>query len=143
MSTQTTKQIALDHLDRLNKGDVAGAAALMAPDCINHAAVPSAQGRKGFEAIAQKLRAAFPDMSYKLEDALADGDRVMLRVTATGTNTGTFAMTHLSFPPTGKTVTFEQIHVVRIANNQIVEHWLGQDTFAFMRQLGLRITAEA
>jgi steroid delta-isomerase-like uncharacterized protein len=143
MTTQTTKQIALDHLSRLNQGDVAGAAALMSEDCINHAAVPSAQGRKGFQAIVQKLRSAFPDMTYKVEDTLADGDRVMLRITATGTNTGTFAMTHLSFPPTGKSVSFEQIHVLRIANGQIVEHWLGQDTFAFMRQLGLQITPAA
>jgi predicted ester cyclase len=142
MTTQT-KQIALDHLHRLNTGDIAGAAALMAEDCVNHAAVPEAQGRDGFVRIMGKIRGAFPDLAYATDDVIVDGDRAVLRVTASGTQTGPLTFLHLSMPPTGKPVRFEQIHIVRVADGKIVEHWLGQDSLALFRQLGVKLTPSA
>jgi len=136
----TTKQLALDHLQRINAADIDGAAALMAEDCLNHAAVPEAQGRAGFVAIMKKLRTAFPDLTYKLEDTIVEGDRAVLRVTATGTQSGPLPFTRLQLPPSGKPVEFEQIHILKVANDKIVEHWLGQDSLALFRQLGLQIT---
>jgi predicted ester cyclase len=142
MTTQT-KQIALDHLNRLNAGDVTGAAALMAEDCVNHAAVPEAQGRAGFVRIMGKIRGAFPDLSYSTDDVIVDGDRAVLRVTASGTQTGPLTFLHLSMPATGKPVRFEQIHIVRVADGKIVEHWLGQDSLALFRQLGVKLSPAA
>jgi predicted ester cyclase len=135
-----TKQIALDHLNRINAGDIAGAAALMAETCLNHAAIPEAQGRAGFVAVMGKLRTAFPDMRYTVEDVIVEGDRAVMRVTAAGTQTGPVAFTRLPLEATGKPVKFEQIHIVRVTDGKIVEHWLGQDSLALFRQLGLKIT---
>jgi steroid delta-isomerase-like uncharacterized protein len=134
------KQIALDHYKRLNAGDVAGAAALIAEDCVNHAALPTAQGRKGFATITEKVRSAMPDMSWSVEDALADGDKVVVRLTIKGTQTGAMTLAPMPLPPTGKAVKFEQIHILRVANGQIVEHWMSQDTFALFRQLGVQVS---
>lgn len=133
------KDIALDFVNRLNSGDIAGAAALMAEDSVNHAAVPEAQGRAGFVRIVGKVREAFPDMTYKVEDTLADGDRCFVRMTVTGTHTGTFNMNKLSVPPSGKRITFERMDLLRVANGRIVEHWMTHDLAAFARQLGLEI----
>jgi predicted ester cyclase len=138
MTTQT-KQIAVDHLTRLDSGDIAGAAALMAEDCLNHAAIPEAQGRKGFEMIAQKLRNAFPDMRHTIEDVLVDGDKAVLRTTVTGTNTGPIEFIRMPMKATGKPVKFQQIHILRVANGKIVEHWMGQEPVAFFRQLGVQL----
>jgi predicted ester cyclase len=135
-----TKQIALDHFNRINEGDVAGAAALLAENCLNHAAVPEAQGRAGFVTVMTKLRSAFPDMRYTLEDVIVDGDRAVVRVTAAGRHTGPLAFVHLALPPTNKAVKFEQIHILRVVDGKISEHWVGQDSIAMFRQLGLRIT---
>jgi len=135
----TTKQIALDHLQRINSGDVDGAAALLADDCVNHSAVPEAQGRAGFVTIMKKVRTAFPDMTYKIEDTIVDGDRAVVRVMARGTHTGPLGFTRFQVPATGKPVEFEQIHILRVANDKIVEHWLGQDSLAFFRQLGVQL----
>jgi steroid delta-isomerase-like uncharacterized protein len=135
-----TKQIALDHLDRLNAGDLAGAAALMADACINHSAIPEAQGRAGFVSLMTKLRTAFPDMRYTVEDVIVEGDRAVMRVTAAGTQTGPMSFVRLPLEASNKAVKFEQIHIVRVAEGKIVEHWLGQDSLAMFRQLGLKIT---
>lgn len=139
----TPTQLAHDHLARLNAGDTAGAAALMAEDCINHAAIPEAQGRAGFERVMEKLRAAFPDIRWTIEDTLADADKVVLRTTVTGTQTGALTMTRMPIAATGKAVRFEQIHVVRVRDGKIVEHWSTMDSVAMFRQLGLKVVPAA
>lgn len=138
--TNQTKEIAIDHFTRLSSGDIAGAAALMAEDCVDHGALPQAQGRAGFTAIMNKVRKAFPDMRQTLDDLLVDGDKAVLRITCSGTQTGPFEFVHLPMPATGKAVKFEQIHIVRVANGKIVEHWLGQDSLALFRQLGVQLS---
>jgi steroid delta-isomerase-like uncharacterized protein len=143
MPTETPKQIALDLNARINAGDIAGAAALLAEDVVNHAAVPEAQGRSGFERIMAKLCTAFPDLQHTIEDVLADGDKVVLRTTVTGTQTGPFGMVHLSFPATGKPVRFEQIHIYRVARGVVVEQWMALDSAALYRQLGLKVAPAA
>lgn len=135
-----TKQIALDHFNRVNEGDLAGAAALMTENCLNHAAVPEAQGRAGFVTVLTKVRSAFPDMHYTLEDVIVEGDRAVIRVTATGTQSGPMTFTRLPMPATNKPVRFEQIHILRVTDGKITEHWLGQDSLAMFRQLGMQIT---
>lgn len=138
--TTSTKQVALEQFNRISAGDITGAAAVMAEDLLNHAAIPEAQGRKGFVAIQEKLRTAFPDLQYKLEDCVVDGDKAVLRMTMTGTQTGPFNMARLQLAPTGKAVNFEQIHILRVSGGKVVEHWMGQDPLAFIRQLGLQVT---
>ena len=135
-----TKQVALDLLDRINNKDLAGAAALMAESCQNHSAIPEAQGRAGFLSLMTKLATAFPDLHYTVEDVIVDGDRCVLRVTAAGTQKGPLAFARIPLEATNKPVKFEQIHIVRVADGKIVEHWLGQDSMALFRQLGLKIT---
>lgn len=142
MTIQANKQLALDHFNRINTGDVAGAAALLAEDCIDHSAVPEAQGRKGFEMLIGKIRTACPDMAYTIEDVLAEGDRVVVRVMCTGTHRGPMTFRNLQMPASGHAVKFEQTHSLRISDGKIVERWMTQDSLALFRQLGLRIAPE-
>lgn len=138
--TQTIKDLALDQFNRLNAGDLAGAAALVAEDCINHQALPEAQGRAGFATIQRKIREAFPDVRFAVEDVIAEGDRALVRVTMSGTQTGPFAMTKMPLPASNKPIKVTQLHVMRAAHGQIVEHWFGQDGLELFRQLGLKVT---
>jgi predicted ester cyclase len=138
--TNEIKQIALDFHNRINSGDVAGAAAMLAEDLVNHAAVPEAQGRKGFETIQGKIRTAFPDVRFNLADTLVDGDKVLLRVDVTATHKGPLSLRPgTSYAATGAAVKFEQMHVLRIAGGKIVEHWMTMDSVALYRQLGLKV----
>ena len=141
MPNQDSKQIVLDHLSRINAKDFAGAAALLGDDFVNHAALPEAQGRAGFTTILTKLQTAFPDLHHAVEDTLVDGDKVVVRSMVTGTHRGPLAMARVALEPTGKSVRYEQIHVMRVAGGKIVESWMELDTIAMLRQLGLKIVS--
>jgi steroid delta-isomerase-like uncharacterized protein len=77
------------------------------------------------------LRTAFPDLNLKIEDMSAEGDRVSVRMTVTGTHQGTF----MGIAPTGKKVTIAAFETVRIANGKVVEHWGGPDTYDLLTQV--------
>jgi len=64
---------------------------------------------------------------------VAEGDKVAVRVTGTGTNKGAFR----GIPPTNKKVTLWMIQIDRIAGGKFVEGWSRYDTFGLMQQLGL------
>ena len=83
------------------------------------------------------LRAAFPDIHLTIEDLIAEGDRVALRVTLRGTHQGTFQ----GVSPTGKQVTVFAIDLVRIENGKFYEHWGGPDLLTALLQLGAVISA--
>jgi steroid delta-isomerase-like uncharacterized protein len=77
---------------------------------------------------------AFPDMQVKLEDILAEGDKVACRWTATATHKGEF----MGIPATNKQVTITGIHIDRIAGGKIVEPWNYSDMMEVMQQLGMK-----
>lgn len=116
---------------------------LVAADCVDHGGESGPQGAgrepdaaRGPEAIkgvVRWLRGAFPDMAYEIEDAFGDGERVAIRCTARGTHEGKF----LGHEPTGRSFAVQQIHVFRVKDGQIVEHWAARDDVGMMRQLGL------
>ncbi|MBZ0297814.1 MAG: ester cyclase [Anaerolineae bacterium] len=78
------------------------------------------------------LRTGFPDLHLTIEDMVADGDKVWIRMTAEGMNSGP-----LMGPPTHKPMSVTVIDVCRFENGKIVEHWGVPDRFAQMAQLGL------
>jgi steroid delta-isomerase-like uncharacterized protein len=78
------------------------------------------------------LRTAFPDIHFAADDILADGDKVVLRWTCTGTHRGPF----LGIPPTGKHVNFIGINIYRLRDGKIVERWAVEDWGSVFRQLG-------
>jgi steroid delta-isomerase-like uncharacterized protein len=137
MSTQANKDLIARHFEAFNAGDDDRFADTMAEDSVNHAAIPQAQGREGARTIVAKLRAAFPDMRMVVDDVIAEGDKVVCRVTVTGTNSGTLDFVKVKLPATGKTFRATHIHVFRIANGKIAERWAERDDVAMMQQLGV------
>lgn len=131
------KDLARAWIGALNERNVDAAMALLADDFVNHGAIPGAQGRDAIPRLFGILWKAMPDLKWKLEDVIAEGDRVVSRVTMTGTQTGPLEFKHAAIPATGREVVTEQLHVFRIANGKAIEHWLGRDDIGFMRQLGV------
>jgi predicted ester cyclase len=116
----------------LGGGDLAVLDELVAPDMVEHQ--PGLQsGREGMRSLVHLLRGAYPDLRYTIEDITTDGDKVWGRVTARGTNNGSF----LGHPPTGRTMAITVMDICRFANGQIVEHWGVADTFGALAQLRL------
>lgn len=79
---------------------------------------------------------AFPDHHHQIEDLIAEGDRVVMRCTLTATHKGKFPG-FLETSPTGNSICQRQIHILRVQNHKIVEHWVVRDDMAMMQQLGI------
>ena len=115
-----------------NQGNLAVADELIAANFINHAAPGAPPGPASFQQLVTLYRTAFPDAQFSIEDLLASGDKVAMRNTFSGTHRGPF----MGIAPTGKHVSQEQMHIVRVASGQVVEHWAVRDDLSLMQQLG-------
>jgi steroid delta-isomerase-like uncharacterized protein len=115
-----------------NRGNLAAIDELFAPDFVEHQ-VGIAPGRDGVKGSIQELRSAFTDFHLQVEDAIAEGDRVWLRLHATGTHAGPF----MGVPATGRRIDVTVIDIVRIADGRLVEHWGVADRLAVAQQIGL------
>ncbi len=119
--------------DLFNKGNLATADELISSGFTNHAAPGSPPGPGSFKQLVMMYRSAFPDVQFSIDDLLADGDKVVIRNTFSGTHHGVF----MGIPATGKRISQAQIHIVRVSNGQIAEHWAVRDDLSLMRQLGV------
>jgi steroid delta-isomerase-like uncharacterized protein len=135
MSLEQNKTNALRiPLEVFNKGNLTAADEAMAADYIEHALVPPGlpPGLAGFKLFVSAFRAAFPDFQYTVDDVIAEGDKVVVRLTARGTQQGEFA----GLPASGNSATWSEIHIADMADGRIVEHWVVQDQLGMMQQLG-------
>ena len=109
---------------------------LFSPDIVDHTFIPElglTPGREGIRQFISMLRAAFPDIDIKVQDVIAEGDKVVVRNSAQGTQQGEF----MGIPPSRKHASWSEIHIVRIADGKIVEHWANVDRLGMLQQLGV------
>lgn len=120
--------------DLFNAGNAGGLGDIMAADLVDHSAAPGQPpGLAGFTAKYAALHAAFPDIRATVRDMVAEGDRVGVRATATGTQTGAFN----GVPATNKAATFEVFDLYRLSGGRIVELWEDADILGLLTQLGV------
>jgi predicted ester cyclase len=79
------------------------------------------------------VRAAFPDFRYAIEQEIAEGDQVVLRVRARGTQTGPL----LGIPATDRQAEWTETHIIRVAEGRAAEHWGNRDDLGMLQQLGV------
>jgi steroid delta-isomerase-like uncharacterized protein len=95
---------------------------VMAPDFLDHDPLPGQPaGAAGGEYVVSTMHTAHPDLRFTIDDLVAEADRVVIRWTLHGTNTGPM----LARPPSGQPVEFAAIVIFRIANGRIAERWAG------------------
>jgi len=134
MSAEENKNLIRRYQEAYNSGKLDELDQILAPNLISHNHMPGAPtGLVGAKVVHQGLLAAFPDAGTKVEELLAEGDRVVMRGTVTGTHKGSF----MGAPPTGKSFKVATMSVFRIANGKIAEHWGVVDGTGVMQQLGL------
>jgi len=114
-----------------NAGDLALADDIVAPQHVHHVGDDVRHGPEGVRQMASSLREAFPDLHFTLEDVLSDADRVAVRWTATGTQTGAF----FDLDPTGRHARWTGMDMVRLHDGQLVELWANADGAALWEQL--------
>jgi predicted ester cyclase len=114
-----------------NAGDLAVADDIVAPHHMHHIGEDVRHGPEGVRQMVSYLRAAFPDLHFVLEDLLSDADRVAVRWTATGTQTGPF----FELQPTGRHARWTGMDMVRLEDRLLVELWANADGAALWEQL--------
>lgn len=94
---------------------------------------PVGPGPEGVKELARSILVSFPDYHETVEDLIASGDRVAVRLTLRGTNTGELPD---GTPATGRSIEFTDMTIVRIENGKIAELWGLSDHLTMMTQLG-------
>jgi steroid delta-isomerase-like uncharacterized protein len=137
MSTEENKALVCRVFDAYNAGwstgNWAAVEALIAPDYVNHDPGTPIHGRDGLLAMLNLYRSAYSDASQTIEDLVAEGDKVVALVRATGTHTGEL----MGIPPTGKVTSVSILTLMRIQDGQLVEEWERFDLLNLLQQLGV------
>lgn len=133
MSIEANKAVIRRYYEDLwNAGDLAVADELIAPDLSFRGSLgETVHGRDGFAGYVARVRAAFPDFHNQIDDLIAEGDRVVARLTYRGTHHGEL----FGIAPTGRRISYAGVAIFQIASGQIVQGWVLGDTTGLMRQL--------
>lgn len=131
-SSQNKAIILRSEAELWNKGNLAVADELYAANFICHFVGGTEwKGINGIKSEVAGHRAAFPDWNEKVDDIIAEGDRVVIRFTSSGTQLGEFA----GMAPSGKQVTIHEAAIYKVVAGKIVEQWGFPDSQSLMQQL--------
>jgi len=132
MSLEENKAIIRRYYEAANKHNVDLAAELVAPDFVDYD--NKIEGLENLKQFGNMLIKGFPDIHWTIEDIVAEGDKVWVRTTITGTHKGEYR----GVPPTGKRITIGAVDILRIVDGEIVEAWAVDDLLDFYKKLGIR-----
>ena len=108
---------------------------IMSAGFVDHGAPPSQLGGlESFKQFLQMLVTAFPDLHVTVDDAIAEDDKVAVRLTVRGTHSG---MLMGNIAPTGKQATWTGIDILQFADGKIIGRWSERNLLGLMRQLGV------
>ncbi len=108
---------------------------LMAPDVVYHGTSMEMNGIEEYKQVYQSFLSAFHDTKLSIDGLIAEGDKVMSRVTLLGVHKGELE----GLPPTDKTFTISAFTVFRIVDGKIAEEWEIIDELGMMQQLGMEL----
>jgi steroid delta-isomerase-like uncharacterized protein len=115
------------------RGRVEAVDELVADDFVGHTWPSTGDPKADLKRAMERVAAGLADPAFEIEDTIAEGDRVAVRLTASATQVGPF----MGMPPSGRRYTIGEIHIFRIRDGKVVEHWHQFDQMGLMRQLGV------
>ncbi len=123
-------------MDVFQEGNLDVADEILSSDFVWHGAFSPGEDQRGPEGtkqVASGVIGAFPDRRITHEDMIAEGDKVLIRWTLSGTQEGEL----MGIPPTGRRVTVTGFDLFRIERGKIAEMWQEADLLGMMQQLGV------
>jgi len=122
----------------LTQGDLPVADELFASDCRHYAPRPIGNGPLGIKVWVATLRRVFPDLRAIVEEGVAEGNRVVQRLTVGGTHVVALD----GVPPSGHGATWILVEILHVGpDGRFTEHWCVWDQLTLLRQLGSAPTA--
>jgi steroid delta-isomerase-like uncharacterized protein len=134
--TTDTKVLARREIEEaFTRGELEALDQLVADDYISYdPTLPEPiRGRDAYRAHIASIREGIPNLVVRIDDQIAEADKVVTRWTATGRHEGTL----FGVPPTGNDVEMTGISIERVDDGLIVEDWVLWDALGLMRQLGV------
>ena len=135
MSAETNKALVRRFYEAIDEGNVEALDDLVAEDCLDHNPPPFPGLCGGLEGLKQALKfsaVAIPGY-HRIEDQVAEEDKVVTRLTFFGKHKGDLP----GAPRTGNDLKMTSIYIHRIANGKLAEQWSEKDMLGFLRQIGL------
>jgi predicted ester cyclase len=130
---EQNKQVVQQVFESYNQQDMGKAEKLFSPKHIFHFPGVPPMDWNSHKQFIVGLSKAFPDLHFRIEDILAEGNKVAYRVTVSGTHKGEFQ----GIPPTNKKVSFSSTGISNIVDGKVGEDWVDADTIGLMQQLGV------
>jgi predicted ester cyclase len=115
-----------------NEHNVDGVAYLFDKDFSHHFRGPLPAGLDGFKQVGRMMNGAFPDVVVTEEDLIAGGDKVVERSSAIATHRGSLR----GEKPTNKLIQWTEIHIYRVQDGKIREHWVEMAMMELLQQIG-------
>ena len=115
-----------------NGHNVDGVGHLFDRSFVHHLRGPLPSGFEGLRQVGIMMNTAFPDVVVTEEDLIAAGDKVVERSSAVATHRGPM----LSTPPTNKRIQWSEIHIYRLRDGKIAEHWPEISMMELLQQIG-------
>jgi predicted ester cyclase len=139
MSTEQNKEISLSLIEALNARDLGLWSRHLAEDyAAEHPGVSILLDKSRSIAYHQRFVTAFPDIRFEVLGVIAEGDRVLIQWTGSGTHTERLATTTgRTIPPTRRRVRVPGAMLTEVREGKIVRGWFYWDQLAFLAQLGL------
>jgi len=137
--SEENRAIAEQFQEAFNRGNLDAAAAYFAEDCRNHG---RRVGRARIRLVLEQIKTNFPDARLATLNSVAEGEWVVLRCTYSGTHRGMAQLPVdggmlVGVRPTGRSFAVQHIHMYRVLDGKIAEHFASRDDVEMMRQLGL------
>ena len=132
---ETNKALVRRFYEEIDKGNLGILDELVAEDYIDHNPPPFpglASGREGLKEAFRIFQRATPGY-HRIEDQIAEGDKVVTRLTSVGKHDGDLP----GAPRTGNDLKMTSITIHRIANGRLVEKWSEKDVIGFLQQIGV------
>jgi steroid delta-isomerase-like uncharacterized protein len=133
MEIETNKAVVRRFVDEVFvAGRMEAVDELVAPNFVPHSWPGTGAGPGELKKAMQRVFTGLSDVSMAIEDIIAEGDRVAVRLIAHAVHSGEF----MGMPASGKAYTISEIHIFRVSDGRIAEHWGQADLLGMMRQLG-------
>jgi steroid delta-isomerase-like uncharacterized protein len=133
MTLEENKDIARRFIQRVFvEADPAAVDELASEDFMPHSWGQMPPGRDSLKAAQKRVTQGISDARMTVEDLIAEGDKVAVRLISHGRHTGEF----MSVPASGKEYDISETHIFRITGGKVVEHWLNADMLGLMQQIG-------
>ena len=133
MSERNAKDVVEEMLRRQQAGDDTALDDLVAADMVNHAAGP--QGRDGLKLILSIVDNDLGPVTVEEHHLIGDGDLVAQHLTVHGTHRASTMPLLAGMPVSGRPTAWTFIHIWRVSDGMIVEHWACRDDMGLLQQL--------